>query len=85
MSNLGENADLERSVIKNDNLDGEAAKMSNDTCLEKTSLSPFYRFTLAEQKSIIRRIDYRLVLTLGALYCVSLMDRTNLGFAAIAG
>lgn len=42
-------------------------------------------FTPEEQKQIIRRIDRRLVVTLGILYCVSLMDRTNLGAAVIAG
>lgn len=35
-------------------------------------------FTAKEQKKIIRRIDRRLVLTLAFMYCVSLMDRTNL-------
>lgn len=33
-------------------------------------------FTPAEQRQIIRRIDFRLVTTLGFMYCVSLMDRT---------
>lgn len=42
-------------------------------------------FSPKEQKSIIRRIDRRLVLTVGALYCVSLMDRTNMSNANIAG
>jgi hypothetical protein len=42
-------------------------------------------FSPAEQKKIIHRIDRRLVLTLGFLYCVSLMDRTNLGIAMVAG
>ena len=42
-------------------------------------------FTPEEQKKIIWRIDCRLVLTLGFMYCVSLMDRTNLGIAAVAG
>ncbi|OAQ60084.1 retrograde regulation protein 2 [Purpureocillium lilacinum] len=42
-------------------------------------------FTPAEQKSIIRRIDCRLVSTLGFLYAVSLMDRNNTGIAMIAG
>lgn len=32
-------------------------------------------FTPAQQKKIIRRVDTRLVLTLGFMYCVSLMDR----------
>ena len=42
-------------------------------------------FSPAEQKRIIRRIDVRLVLTLGFMYTVSLMDRTNLGSAVVAG
>jgi len=42
-------------------------------------------FTPEEQKKIIRHVDRRLVLTLGFLYCVSLMDRTNLGIAVVAG
>ena len=40
-------------------------------------------FTPEQQKKIIRRIDIRLVLTLGFMYCVSLMDRTNLGIAVV--
>lgn len=32
-------------------------------------------FTPEEQKHIIRRIDRRLVTTVGVMYCVSLMDR----------
>lgn len=42
-------------------------------------------FSEKEQKAIMWRIDRRLVLTLGFMYCVSLMDRTNLGIAAVAG
>ncbi|PMD62712.1 phthalate transporter [Hyaloscypha bicolor E] len=42
-------------------------------------------FTPAEQRSIIWRVDRRLVLTLGFLYMISLMDRTNLGAASVAG
>lgn len=42
-------------------------------------------FSEKEQRRITRRVDYRLVTTLGILYCASLMDRTNLGSAAIAG
>lgn len=42
-------------------------------------------YTSAEIKSIIRRIDVRVVgvCTLG--YACSLMDRTNTGYAAISG
>lgn len=42
-------------------------------------------FTPEEQKKIIHHIDRRLVVTLGVLYCVSLMDRNNTGIAMIAG
>lgn len=41
--------------------------------------------TPAEQKSLNRRIDFRLVVPLGCLYCISLLDRTNLGAASVAG
>ena len=34
---------------------------------------------------IRRKIDYRLLPILGAMYAISLMDRTNLGLAAVAG
>ncbi|CAG9953212.1 unnamed protein product [Clonostachys rosea f. rosea IK726] len=46
-------------------------------CIE--ALSP------EEQKRTIRRIDIRLVSTLGFLYSISLMDRNNTGIAMIAG
>jgi hypothetical protein len=42
-------------------------------------------FTPEEQKKIIRRVDLRLVTMTGLAYCISLMDRTNLSAAAIAG
>ncbi|GIZ41949.1 hypothetical protein CKM354_000523200 [Cercospora kikuchii] len=42
-------------------------------------------FTPEEQRKIIHRIDRRLIITVGVMYCVSLMDRTNLSAAAIAG
>lgn len=42
-------------------------------------------FTRAQEKRIVRRIDLRLAVTLGVLYCISLLDRTNLGAASVAG
>jgi MFS family permease len=42
-------------------------------------------YTPEEQKKIIHRVDRRLVTVLGALYMASLMDRTNLSAANIAG
>ena len=42
-------------------------------------------YTPAEQSKIIHKIDRRLVTTVGLMYCISLMDRTNLSAANIAG
>jgi len=42
-------------------------------------------FTPEQTRKIIHRIDRRLVVTVGLMYCISLMDRTNLSVAAIAG
>lgn len=44
-----------------------------------------FGFTKAEQRRIIGKIDRRLVIMVGAMYCVSLMDRTNMSSANIAG
>jgi hypothetical protein len=42
-------------------------------------------FTYKEQRKIVHKIDRRLITALGLLFAVSLMDRTNLGTAAIEG
>ncbi|TPX11648.1 uncharacterized protein E0L32_007627 [Thyridium curvatum] len=39
----------------------------------------------AEQKKLIRRIDLRLLPILGVMYSISLIDRSNLGLALVAG
>lgn len=57
--------------------DVEKPSVQHDEIL--TSMSP------DEQKRLIRRIDARLVITLGFLYCISLLDRTNMGAASVAG
>lgn len=57
----------------------------SDESVESTNDARLNAFTPEEQKKLIWRIDVRLVLTLGFMYCVSLMDRTNLGIAVVAG
>lgn len=53
---------------------------------EKNSQDDYVsEFSPAEQKAIIHRIDRRLVVTCGFMYCISLMDRTNTSAAVIAG
>ena len=42
-------------------------------------------YSPAEAKKLIHRVDRRLIVTTGIMYCISLMDRTNLSAAAIAG
>ena len=42
-------------------------------------------YSLKEQRAIIHRVDRRLVVTCGIIYCFSLIDRGNLGAASIAG
>jgi hypothetical protein len=65
----------------------EMPTLKEDVRHDYTSSQDEYEceFTPAEQRKIIHRIDRRLVLTVGILYCISLMDRTNLSSAAIAG
>ena len=46
---------------------------------------PDHGFTKQEQKRILRHVDRRLVLSCGFIYCISLMDRTNLGIAVLSG
>ncbi|KAL8683495.1 MAG: hypothetical protein Q9186_000535 [Xanthomendoza sp. 1 TL-2023] len=43
------------------------------------------RYTEDEIKRIVRKVDLRLIPLCGLMYCVSLLDRTNLSNAAIAG
>lgn len=42
-------------------------------------------FSPQEARSIISRVDRRLVTVTGIMYCISVMDRTNLGAAYVAG
>lgn len=51
-------------------LEGQDAKIDIDHGIDPTVL-----------KRIIRKVDWRLVPTLAAMYCVSLIDRTNLSYA----
>jgi hypothetical protein len=69
--------DLEKMDLTRDPVESIVKELASD---ERVNA-----FSEAEQKAIIRRIDIRLVLTLGSLYCISLLDRTNLGAASVAG
>lgn len=58
--------------------------LSGPNCLED-DLDRDEVYSPREQKKILHKIDRRLVTGLGLLMCVSLVDRTNLGNAMIAG
>lgn len=42
-------------------------------------------WSIHEQKMLVRKVDVRLIPMCGVMYCVSLLDRTNLSNAVIAG
>lgn len=66
-------------------------EQSTSTSSSKTSSSSpsnsesSFPFTATDQKRIIRQIDLRVVLLLGAMYAVSLIDRSQIGLAMISG
>ncbi|KAF2112115.1 major facilitator superfamily domain-containing protein [Lophiotrema nucula] len=71
--------DIEKHQVNMmEDVEHSPSKVSTDGEFD-TDLTP------AEQKKLIHRIDRRLVVTVGVLYCISLMDRTNLSAASIAG
>ena len=56
-----------------------------DVSKQEESVDDEEEFSPKEQKRIIRHLDRRLVMTTGIMFCFSLMDRSNLGAASIAG
>lgn len=76
-------ASAEKAYLEHVNNGGDAEQL-HGVKSEVAQVGDF-DFTPEEQRKIISRIDRRLVVTVGAMYCVSLMDRTNLGAANIAG
>ncbi|CAK7244465.1 MAG: hypothetical protein STHCBS139747_006006 [Sporothrix thermara] len=78
---LSTNATEEKAyAVGSEGMSGTAA--TKRAALDAEILS---EFTPQEQRRIIWHIDRRLVVMIGFMYCVSLMDRTNLGSANIAG
>lgn len=56
--------------------------LSDDDLYKQSST---VEYSSAEQKAIVKRLDIRIVTMTGLIYCISLMDRTNLSNASIAG
>lgn len=81
---------MDDNVIKHNALDEMAASVDHEGGVLATTdakHAPYIdpEYTIKEQQKIIHRVDRRLIGTIGVMYCISQMDRTNLGFAAIAG
>lgn len=47
--------------------------------------SGYRQYDKAFEKRVIRKVDLRLLVILGALYSIALIDRTNLSAARVAG
>ncbi|KAI1419161.1 major facilitator superfamily MFS-1 [Xylaria sp. FL1777] len=62
--------------------DGSSGHEKSRVDIEASSVE---EFSPKEAKRIVARIDRRLVTVTGFMYCISVMDRTNLGAAYIAG
>lgn len=45
----------------------------------------YRQYDAAFEKRVIRKVDIRLLIILGALYSIALIDRTNLSAARVAG
>lgn len=78
---------MQTAAYQNDyNVDNEKDIVTHKEDINSSTHDDYEcEFTPAEQKKIIHRVDRRLVVTVGVLYCISLMDRTNLSAASIAG
>lgn len=77
--------DTEKQTVEHQDLAGVSRDKLDSHIGEVSDTESDYGLTKDEQRKIIRRVDIRLVLTVGAMYCVSLMDRTNMSAANIAG
>ena len=62
-----------------------ADELESATSHDSEDFEHDHEFSIAEQRKIKHKIDRRLITMCGAMYCVSLMDRTNLGAAVLAG
>merc|ERR1712000_146914 len=83
MSNVPVRPLTPTSTEKHDPVELEQAPTSKSVDSWHNDIDP--EFSPDEQRRIVRRIDRRLIVTCGLMYCISLMDRTNLSNAAIAG
>lgn len=63
----------------------ETLKQDASTAYDAELDARISAYSPEEQRKLVHRVDRRLVIILGLIFSVELMDRTNLGIAAIAG
>lgn len=78
-------SDMEKTALEKVDSSSKSNEASLQLDKQREYVDTINGFTPEEQKKIMRKVDYRLVTTLGVLYCASLVDRANLSSAAIAG
>jgi hypothetical protein len=71
--------------LKFDDFKGTAAEDFRQASDYESHEDEFAPLTPAEEKAVRRKVDLRLVVLVGFMYCVSLMDRTNTANANAAG
>lgn len=68
-----------------EHLQREVSPSSNEKTTPSENEELLSAWSLRDQKALMRRVDVRLIPICGVMYCVSLLDRTNLSNANIAG
>ncbi|KAF2631141.1 MFS transporter-like protein [Macroventuria anomochaeta] len=66
-------------------IDGDDKDQHNARRLSFDSVQSYELYTPDEDKTVLRKLDRRLVGFMALLYCLSFLDRTNIGNARIAG
>lgn len=83
LAHHSQNSDL--SVEKGGEVLVEAVNPAIDKTAAAINDARISALTVEERRRVIRRVDLRVTCVLGSVYCISQMDRNNLGFTAIAG
>lgn len=77
--------DLNQLERVEDAFDTSPSRPGSKEALPHEALDDDPVYSYKEQRAIIRRVDRRLITTAGIIYMNSLMDRSNLPNAGIAG
>jgi hypothetical protein len=65
--------------------DSKGEEFNAGTTTASSTLAPTLDYTEAEEKRLVRKLDWKLLPILTVLYLLSFLDRSNLGNAKIEG